>query len=398
MNNYLGVCLGLILIIFCLLGCSTSNYGHFEKLPDMNVARARHKSFLMKDGRVLLFGGDGSVRYRDGWRFVGERALKTAEIYDPKTNSFTMTKGFSQIRYAFNSIMLDDGRVLITGGQRKGTKALKQAEIYDPISDTLTQIPDMNFTRRSHSNIKLKDGKILIFGGWSGRVGEKGNKYVKKAELYDPIQNKFEILPEYLNLKYSREIIGSCILNDSKVFIVKDLNKEEQAELFDPITKQFTVLDKKLSNKSKKHYNDYYLYKTILLENDKIVLFGRNRNQVSQFDIYDYKTNTIQRVGSSSIKNRIGGSLVKLDENNILISNSSAWGFMSPYNVGRPEIFNTDTLKFHKLPGMIYGNIGVSSIRLKDGRVLITGGHGKSSKYLKVSEMFIPKDYIKEKK
>ena len=57
--------------------------------------------------------------------------------------------------------LLDDGRVLITGGigNRDTT------ELYDPSSGTWSMGPVMTEARHIHSATVLKNGKVLIAGG-----------------------------------------------------------------------------------------------------------------------------------------------------------------------------------------------------------------------------------------
>jgi hypothetical protein len=59
------------------------------------------------------------------------------------------------------TILLQDGRVLVAGGAFfKPT-----AEIYDPATDTWTLTGDMATDRSSHAMTVLQDGRVLVIGG-----------------------------------------------------------------------------------------------------------------------------------------------------------------------------------------------------------------------------------------
>jgi len=75
------------------------------------------------------------------WRSRGEPArdptyLASAEIYDQAAGGFHATGSMAQARYSASSALLKDGRVLVFGGLRLGDEkakySLASAEIYDP--------------------------------------------------------------------------------------------------------------------------------------------------------------------------------------------------------------------------------------------------------------------------
>src|SRR4029077_5233514 len=82
--------------------------------------RGNHASVVLRDGRVLLIGGISNVAF-----------LSSAELYDPKTGTFTATGGMAHPRGTPEAMLLADGRVLVTGGRSDNNTALSTAEIYD---------------------------------------------------------------------------------------------------------------------------------------------------------------------------------------------------------------------------------------------------------------------------
>jgi hypothetical protein len=82
----------------------------------MTSERSHYSITLLKDGKVLVVGGE----YRS-----------SAETFDPASGTFTpagsMTRSFS----VFSATLLNNGTVLLAGGWRDGV-LVNLAEIYRP--------------------------------------------------------------------------------------------------------------------------------------------------------------------------------------------------------------------------------------------------------------------------
>ena len=75
------------------------------------------------------------------------------------------------------AVLLEDGRVLVTGGRDKD--ALDLVEVFDPATGSWTVIQGLTHVRRSHTATLLPNGKILITGG-----RDDGGR-LASSELYD---------------------------------------------------------------------------------------------------------------------------------------------------------------------------------------------------------------------
>jgi hypothetical protein len=136
-------------------------------LPNTMVqARTAHTATLLLDGRILLTGGADDL--------FGE-PTDTAEVYDPVTQTFSAVGSLvGGPRALHRATLLDDGRVLLTGGTDNYLDptsiilgSYRTTEIFDPNTDTFAAGPNMQTYRLGHTATKLDDGNVLIVGGYS---------------------------------------------------------------------------------------------------------------------------------------------------------------------------------------------------------------------------------------
>jgi len=129
----------------------------------MLTPRALESATLLKDGTVLVAGGDD----------VLGAGLLTAEIYQPSTEAWSATTK-SAHGHAYqnpNAVLLSDGTVLL---------ADVGAEVYDPIARSWTVAPGTIALDRQSATL-LNDGRVLIAGGCCDLLS---GLYLSTAQLY----------------------------------------------------------------------------------------------------------------------------------------------------------------------------------------------------------------------
>ena len=72
-------------------------------------ARIDHAAVLLQDGRLLVTGGKGIVKYPRG------SLTDTAELFDPELLDWVLTSPMPMAREYHRSVLLEDGRVLVMG-------------------------------------------------------------------------------------------------------------------------------------------------------------------------------------------------------------------------------------------------------------------------------------------
>lgn len=166
------------------------------------VCRGGHTQTLLRDGTVLIVGGD--------W-------AGTAVLFDPVTGTFKDTGHPLMSREDHQATLLADGRVLITGGSLHG-KSLATAEIYDPVSQRFSLLRSvMSAAREDLTATMLGDGRILLTGGEDNQAGpQRRDVVLRAADLFDPSTNTFMRLDE---LTSERDDHRATLLNDGRVFI-----------------------------------------------------------------------------------------------------------------------------------------------------------------------------------
>src|SRR5215470_5711483 len=104
-------------------------------------------SVLLADGRVLVSGG------RDG----SGVATDAVEIYDPATGLWSSGGSMLSARAAHTATRVAGGKVLFAGGDGAGT-----AELFDPALGTSAAVGSVGSSLGTHTATLLDDGRVLI--------------------------------------------------------------------------------------------------------------------------------------------------------------------------------------------------------------------------------------------
>lgn len=92
-------------------------------------------------------------------------------------------------REAHRAIVLDSGKVLITGGLSPVWPQQRNDEIYDPATGDFSFAGEMTVSRADHRATLLSNGQVLLSAGSTGRSINEA--VTETTEVYDPSTNRF---------------------------------------------------------------------------------------------------------------------------------------------------------------------------------------------------------------
>ncbi|HEX4773409.1 MAG TPA: kelch repeat-containing protein [Bryobacteraceae bacterium] len=130
-------------------------------------------SVLLNDGRILITGG-----------MVSGGTLATSETFGPEGSSAPAAP-LTNPRSNHTCSLLADGTVLVSGG-RDATGPLNSAELYDPAEDTWSTVAGMTDARAGHTATTLQDGRVAVAGG-DGVGGP-----IRSIEVFSPVTQSFK--------------------------------------------------------------------------------------------------------------------------------------------------------------------------------------------------------------
>jgi hypothetical protein len=150
--------------------------GEWSFTGNFNVRRAYPTATLLSNGKVLFAGGSA--------------ADSAAELYDPATGKWSLTGNLTGTRVGHAATRLQDGKVLVAGGceSEDCNYFPGSAEIYDPNTETWSITGSLNAPRIGHTLTTLANGNVLLPGGFRESFSSSSSFFetVDTVELYNP--------------------------------------------------------------------------------------------------------------------------------------------------------------------------------------------------------------------
>lgn len=269
-------------------------------------------------------------------------------------------------RAAHTATLLHDGRVLIVGGMKYGGGSIAEVEIFDPSKMSFIDAGRLNTARSGHAASLLPDGKVLIAGGYNGG-------YLQTSEVYDPRSGRFSAGPM---LTLARSEHTATTLPDGTILLAGGVGTGwtflAETEIFDPSTFRFTAGGNMRTPRES--------HTATLLRNGKVLITGGHKDRrsamtvYSSTEIYDPARRRFESGPEMTIR-RHKHDAVRLRDGRVMISGGSderdSQGAYTSI-----EVFDPSINRFKKA-----GDLGSARYKLNgavavlnDGRILIAGG------------------------
>lgn len=196
--NFLGFIIFISVSVTSIYILKDIDYDYFlfkksnevKEYQGSKIARSMHNLTLLKDGNVLISGGQS----------------KKLEIFKAKNNTITQA-GELKMKYSNNAILLDDGKVLLLGDK---------TEIYDPLTYDSVLIEEKVNLIPPYNLLKLSNGNVLIYDSFPTRI------FDIKKQTFSDLKN-LPFITDAFNMRDGNVLIltqqGICIfsLNENKI-------------------------------------------------------------------------------------------------------------------------------------------------------------------------------------
>ncbi len=330
----------------------------------MTITRRAHTATLLNDGRVLIAGGEhpsgASTTY-----------LSSAEIYDAGTRSFAATVPMNAARSFHAASRLANGSVLVAGGLDGAGSVISSAEVFDPTTPGWTTTTSAMTTPRHRAQaVTLANGRVLIAGGLSTTFS-----VLSSAELYNPGASNFSASSDMLFRRFGHTL---SLLDSGQALVVAGITTTstsdlEQCELFEALTTQWNAATPLGTAR-------YHHAAAKLTDGNVLVSGGYSRgfsSNISSSERFNASTGTWSSADSMNTRRQhhtmtalanggalaVGGA-ISSDGTNVSTYHSSA------------EIYDATANRWSNAGTMSVPRIWHTATLLNDGKVLIAGGQG----------------------
>jgi N-acetylneuraminic acid mutarotase len=335
----------------------------------MSIGRFSFTGTVLQNGQVLVAGGDTP----------GEIVTNTADLYNPNTGIFTSTGNMTKPRVGFSATRLSNGKVLAAGGATDSEVATNTAEIYDPATGTWSTTGSMKQGRQQHSAILLRDGTVLVSGGNIDRTpcADVCVNTIAESEIYDPSTGQWKAVGD---MTIPRSFFTTTLLSNGKVLAIGgrihtgpdyfDYKAIAWADLYDPATRKWSPTGT-MSISREDHA-------AVLLNNGKVLVTGGttmdfNGVTVASAELYDPTSGTWATTGAM-LQGRERFTVTLLQNGRVLVAGGDYYDGVNAGILTECELYDPTLGTWSATASMTTPRFGAQAVLLRNGKVLEAGG------------------------
>jgi len=304
-----------------------------------------HTATLLLNGTVLVAGGAIDPESR--------APVSAAEIYDPATNAWSTTGTMGEPRSGHVAVLLEDGGVLVAGGNGSTFEGLATAELYDPTTRTWTATGALSTPLDWLAATRLGTGDVLAVSQ-------------NHAEVYDHVKGSWSVTAPWASDRGNLSTLTT--LANGKALVAGGGQREgcaiAGADVFDPSTRKWHAT----GQMSDGHAGG----SATLLDDGRVLLVGFACDSNVFAELYDPGARTWRRAGRLA---QPLGTAVELPTGDVLVLGATPDADPLP-NVER---FDPGTGAWTELASLHVARAGHTATLLPNGLVLVVGGDAPGS-------------------
>lgn len=294
--------------------------GSWAPTGSLNVPRLQATATLLGNGKVLVAGGRN---------FAFNAAHKSAELYDPLTETFAPTGSMTAGRWSHTATRLPNGKILVAGGftdpvtNLNAQPVLTGAELFDPATGTWTPTGSMTTPRALHVAELLPNGKVLVAGGRTCNgpppLACNFTFTTSMAEIYDVATGTWT---PAAHMNSSRTTTSAVLLGNGRVLVPAGFpGGQATADTYDPAGNTWTATG--FLNASRARQGAM-----LLPDGGALVAAGSTGMAVVSSETYNPATNSWTLAGNVA-QSRFNYFFTELPNGKILIAGGAGGGTAS---------------------------------------------------------------------
>jgi N-acetylneuraminic acid mutarotase len=225
--------------------------GKWTVTDSLHTARYCHTATLLANGEVLVTGGIGGKKTGSAPSNFEDANLRgfpglnrasdieaSAELYDPKTKSWTVTGSLPVALWSHSATLLPNDQVLVAGGKPSFQSDTADSSLYNLSTGTWKSGGTFRTERNAHTATLLPTGSVLVAGG----ANESG--VLADVELYRATTGTWD---PTASLNTARTLHTATLLPDGKVLVTGGGNGNgspngvlASAELYSPASESIS--------------------------------------------------------------------------------------------------------------------------------------------------------------